>query len=172
MAPSAPLVCGGATNGSPTWARLITEQWLLLWNQNGSFSFICVRTLILSDAQHSFHACICCFWLHEFLTWRYPMTWHDKSLHINCRQIMWGQTRHNPGMSRSKGHVSGITLQMTCSAMGLRLGNITCFHHVLVMRISCFDLGNMNMNIPITSQVVSRRMYGLSISRALKVRDG
>ena len=40
------LVCiewlGGATNGSPTWARLITEQWLLLRSQNGSFTFICV----------------------------------------------------------------------------------------------------------------------------------
>ncbi len=33
----------GATNGSPTWARLITEQWLLLWSQNGFFSFMCVR---------------------------------------------------------------------------------------------------------------------------------
>ncbi len=32
----------GATNGSPTWARLITEQWLLLRSQNGSFTFMCV----------------------------------------------------------------------------------------------------------------------------------
>ena len=31
-----------STNGSPTWTRLITEQWLLLWSQTGSFSFICV----------------------------------------------------------------------------------------------------------------------------------
>ncbi len=37
-------VAGGAiqTDGSPMWARLITEQWLLFWSQNGSFSFICV----------------------------------------------------------------------------------------------------------------------------------
>ena len=32
---------GGAQNDSPTWARLISEQWLLLWSQNGSFSFMC-----------------------------------------------------------------------------------------------------------------------------------
>ena len=32
---------GGATNGSPMWARLITEQWLLLWSQIGPVSFIC-----------------------------------------------------------------------------------------------------------------------------------
>ncbi len=55
MAPSAPLrpcTRGGprvhydllldAKNGSPTWARLITEQWLLFWSQYGSFSFMCV----------------------------------------------------------------------------------------------------------------------------------
>ncbi len=38
----APFWLGGATNGSPTLARLITEQWLLLWSQNDSFSFMCV----------------------------------------------------------------------------------------------------------------------------------
>ena len=37
------VLLGGATNGSPTWARLITEQWLLLRSQSGSFSFICVK---------------------------------------------------------------------------------------------------------------------------------
>ena len=31
-----------SSNGSRTWARLITEQWLLFWSQTGSFSFICV----------------------------------------------------------------------------------------------------------------------------------
>ena len=28
--------------GFPTWARLITEQWLLLRSQNGSFTFMSV----------------------------------------------------------------------------------------------------------------------------------
>ena len=39
----------GAMNGSPTWARLITEQWLLLWSQTGSFSSICVVCRLLEE---------------------------------------------------------------------------------------------------------------------------
>ncbi len=39
---------GGATNGSPTLARLIMEQWLLLRIQYGSFTFICVQEGLFS----------------------------------------------------------------------------------------------------------------------------
>ncbi len=37
----------GAMNGSLTWARLIMEQELPIWSQNGSFSSICANYLVL-----------------------------------------------------------------------------------------------------------------------------
>ena len=39
---------------SPTWARSITEQWLLLWSQNSSFSSICVGDQENNFSTYSF----------------------------------------------------------------------------------------------------------------------
>ncbi len=60
----------GATNGSPTWARLITEQWLLLRSQNGSFTFMCVSNISLIPSILGVAClCSCQFWIAGLGMW-------------------------------------------------------------------------------------------------------